>query len=79
MDQKHEIIKGTVEYFYEVIKNSEEALKELRGKCDHPEIEEMDYMWAPGHLMRGKICKICGEVTQTMYDDDHNIIVTTSK
>ena len=63
MKQKHKTIKTTVEFYYKQIKEAEEALEELRERCDHPETELCTYTTGPGRYYDNtEICSICGHV-----------------
>ncbi|KKL58666.1 hypothetical protein LCGC14_2223050 [marine sediment metagenome] len=75
LDKKHKQIKADVELNYLKIKDAEGWLEELRAECEHPEVENMDYMWAPGHISNAPVCVVCGEVipdwaTRTPWPDE---------
>lgn len=78
LDKKHKDIKASVKKCYMKIKEADEFLKHLRKECSHPEIESVNYAWAPGHIQEDtKVCAICGEVMPTKdfkyiinYDND---------
>lgn len=70
MEKKYSEIKKNVNHCYEMIKHFEEALKELREICDHPETEIVDYMWRIGSITKANVCKICGEVIDTPFSID---------
>jgi hypothetical protein len=77
MEKKYQIIKETVEFAYKQIEEANKTLDEMREKCDHPETEKVDYMWAPGHIMPDtEICSVCGKVTNNYWmnlvEDDND-------
>jgi hypothetical protein len=57
----NEEIKKNVDYCYSVIKSAQDQLSKLREECKHESIRIGKYMWAPGHIIDGKICNYCGE------------------
>ena len=71
MDSKHEALKRQVENCYKTIKVANKELKKIREtECEHPEVELVNYMWAPGHYMSDtEVCLVCGEVIGTPYDN----------
>ena len=74
MDDKHKRIKASVEFNYKRIESCEKTIEELREECDHPEIERVNYQWAPGHISPNtNLCSICGKVIHNQEDKYWNM------
>ena len=62
-------LKAQKKEFYQLIKDSEEWLKDIRQKCDHPVTEFCTYSTRPGQYWDNtEICSICGEVVNWPYE-----------
>lgn len=64
----NEEIKSECETLYEVIKKSQDRIKELRILCKHTKVEPGYYSWRPGCIEPAEICCFCGEVTKILND-----------
>jgi len=75
-DKFRQEIKKEVQLQYQMIKNAEQTLRELREKCKHPITFKGTWQWGgPGHNFDNvKICSICGDLV-----DKPNYIVETAK
>ena len=61
---KHTDLLREVQNIYKGIKAYEQRLETIREEiCTHPVNEITNYQWAPGHIVRGKVCNICGKFT----------------
>lgn len=54
-------IKDRKEELFEIIKNAEAELKNLRRECKHEKKNKGPWEWAPGHIYMAYICDECGE------------------
>lgn len=66
---KHRMIQIGVQSCYRAIKKAEKKLERYREECKHPVIEETDYMWRIGSVVKAKVCKVCGEVISTPFSE----------
>lgn len=55
-----EQIKSDCEKQYQQIKDAEQALKELRELCSHPNTFEGNWSWRVGSIEPATICSDCG-------------------
>lgn len=41
----------------------QKEIEDIQNKCPHNEgWEEVNYEWAPGHVMPSKMCNVCGKI-----------------
>ena len=64
-------IKERVEDLYKIIDDSKKELEELRSACDHPESEEVNYMWRIGSITKAYCCKVCREIVKPLFSINH--------
>lgn len=60
-------IKQTCDIAYQMIKDAEKALKEMRDLCTHPDTFGGNYSYRVGSIYPATICSDCGQVLRIDY------------
>ena len=55
-------IKDQVEELYDIIKDANDKLEEIRKVCPHTNTEIVEYQFRVGHIGKALICSACGKL-----------------